>query len=150
MTKLYKALFCLESSQVDQYTFDDLVSREEHHIHIVEMVFRKAVNTLSNLASRNSTVSTSSKYKQVSTKSVSHPSSSESDNNVQFRNQANKQKQPDREERQRRKHNQPESEEELQTGDALNLMFKYFGNQFNNMQSKLAERLRSPSHLSKG
>ena len=85
MTKLYKALFCLESSQVDQYTFDDLVSREEHHIHIVEMVFRKAVNTLSNLASRNSTVSTSSKYKQVSTKSVSHPSSSESDNDLETR-----------------------------------------------------------------
>ena len=34
MTKVYKALFCLESSQVDQYTFGDLVSREENHIHI--------------------------------------------------------------------------------------------------------------------
>ena len=44
---------CSESSQVDQYTSGDLVSREkseESHIHIVEMVFRKAVNKLGNLA----------------------------------------------------------------------------------------------------
>ena len=142
MTKLYKALFCLESSQVDQYTFDDLVSREEHHIHIVEMVFRKAVNTLSNLASRNSTVSTSSKYKQVSTKSVSQPSSSESDNDVQFRNQANKQKQPDREERQRRKHNQPESEEELRTFEIPIPPFKRLRERLNMISNESGTKIK--------
>ena len=66
-SKVYKALFCSESSQVDQYTSGDLVSREESNIYIVEMAFRKAVNKLRNLALRNSTVSTSwkvSKYPQ--------------------------------------------------------------------------------------
>ena len=33
MNKVYKALFYSESSQVDQYTSGDLVSREENHIH---------------------------------------------------------------------------------------------------------------------
>ena len=59
------------------------------------MVFRKAINKLRNLVSRNSTVSTSSKNKQVSTKSV--PPSSKSDDDVQFRKQTNKQKQAERE-----------------------------------------------------
>ena len=34
MTKIYKAFFCSESPQVDQYTSDDLISREENHILI--------------------------------------------------------------------------------------------------------------------
>ena len=75
-------MFCLKSSQVDQCTSVDLISREETHIHIVEMVFRKAVNKLRNLASSNSAVSTSSANKQVSTKSLPHQSSSESDDEV--------------------------------------------------------------------
>ena len=52
------------------------------------MVFRKAVNKLINLTSGNSAVSTSL------AKSVPHQSSSESDNDSQFTNQANKRKQP--------------------------------------------------------
>ena len=88
-------MLCLESSQVDQYTSGNLVSREKNHIHIAKMVFRKAINKLRNLVSRNSTVSTSSKNKQVSTKSV--PPSSKSDDDVQFRKQTNKQKQAERE-----------------------------------------------------
>ena len=57
------------------------------------MVSRKAVNKLRNLASRNSTDLTSSRNKPVSTISVPHPSSSESDDGVQFTNQVNKRKQ---------------------------------------------------------
>ena len=126
-------MLCSESPQVDQYTSDDLIPREENHVHIVEMVFRKVVNKLRNLASRNSAVSTSSANK-VSTKSVPHQSSSASDDDVQFINQANKRKQPHREDGQTSKQNHPESEEEFQPGDVLSLMFKYNDNKFNNMQ----------------
>ena len=55
----------MESSQVDQYTSAGLVSREENHIHIIEMVFRKTVNKLRNLTSRNSTASSSTANKQA-------------------------------------------------------------------------------------
>ena len=65
------------------------------------------VNKLRNLASINSAVLTSSANKQVSTKLVPHQSSSESDNNVQYINQVNKQKQAHREEGQTSKQNQP-------------------------------------------
>ena len=75
------------------------------------------VNKLRNFASINSAVLTSSANKQVSTKS--HQSSSESDNNVQYINQVNKQKQAHREEGQTSKQNQPEREGELQPSDAL-------------------------------
>ena len=60
--------------QVNQHTSGDLASREENHIHSVQMVFKKAVNKLRILASRNSTVSINLKSRQISTKSVSHPS----------------------------------------------------------------------------
>ena len=59
--------------QVNQHTSGDLVSREENHIHSIQMVFKKAVNKLRILASRNSTVSINLKSRQISTKSVSHP-----------------------------------------------------------------------------
>ena len=85
----------------------------------VEMIFRKAVKNLRNLASRNSVVSTSSPNKQVSTTSVPHQSSSKSGACL-----ANKRKYPHREEGQTSKQNQPERKEELQPGDAPNLMFK--------------------------
>ena len=49
---MYKVLFCLESSQFDQYTSGDLVSKEENDIHIVEVVFRKAVNKLRDFGRR--------------------------------------------------------------------------------------------------
>lgn len=40
--------------------------------------------------------------------------------------------------------NQPESEEELQSGEAVNLVLKYVNIKFNHMQSQLAENLRPP------
>ena len=75
---------------------------------------------------------------------IPHPSSSESNNEVTFTNQANKRKRSERKEGQTSKQNQPENEEESQPGDALNLMFRYFGNKFNNMKSQLAENSRPP------
>ena len=89
----------------------------------VEMIFRKAVKNLRNLASRNSVVSTSSPNKQVSTTSVPHQSSSKSGACTIYK-PANKRKPPHREEGQTSKQNQPERKEELQPGDAPNLMFK--------------------------
>ena len=50
------------------------------------MVSRKAVNKLRNLVLKNLILSTGSKYKQVSTKLVPHPSSSENEEEVQFTN----------------------------------------------------------------
>ena len=102
-------MFCSESSQVDHCTSGGLVSREKKP-H-AETVFGKVVNNIRNLISRNSAVSTSSTNKQVSTKSVPHQSSSESDDDVQFTYQANKRKQPHRKEGLTSKQNQPESEE---------------------------------------
>ena len=95
MTEVYKMLFHSESSQVYQCTSGDLISREENHIHIIKMVFRKAVKKLRNLASKNLAVSTSSANKQVSTKSVPHQSYSKSDDDAQFTNPANKRQQPE-------------------------------------------------------
>ena len=109
----------------------------------MEMVFRKAGNKLRNLTLRNSTVSTSSTNTQISTKSVAHPLSSESDDDVQFTIKVKKLKHLKKEEGQTSKQNLPESEEELQPSTGLNLKFKYFDNKFNNMQSQLAENSRT-------
>ena len=76
--------------QVNQHTSGDLASREENHIHSVQMVFKKAVNKLRILASRNSTVSINLKSRQISTKSVSHPS------NLQTRQRATEREEPNK------------------------------------------------------
>ena len=85
---------------------------------------------------RSSTVLTSSSNKQVSIKLVPQPSCTIY--------KLGKQTKTEREEDQTSKQNQPESKEELQPIDVLNLMFKHFDKKFNNMKSQLAENSRPP------